>query len=180
MAEAAVQERTAPQNMPSDESVIAVNLSKIRKAQDEAASHHGSLRSVLKHAEGKGIHLKAAKRALSIVKNGDPEAWLEETQEITRYLRIMRHGITSNQLQLDFGTTLEPVDEKAALDGRMAGLDVDESIHEGSNPHSLETKAGQAWLKAFREGRAERDIILSMAEVEPDDEGDDDEEGGED
>lgn len=55
MAEAAVQERPAPQNMPSDESVIAVNLSKIRKAQDEAASHHGTLRSVLKHAEGKRV-----------------------------------------------------------------------------------------------------------------------------
>lgn len=170
----------AKQNTPDDEAVIAVNLSKIRTAQEAAASHHGTLRSILKHAEGKGVHLKAAKRALSIVKNGDPEAWLEETQEITRYLRIMRHGITSNKLQLDFGTTLEPVDEKAALDGRMAGLDVDESVHEGSNPHSLETKAGQAWLKAFREGRAERDIILSMAEVEPDDEAGDDDEDDED
>ena len=180
MAEAAVQERVT-QNAPSDESVIAVNLSKIRKAQDEAASHHGTLRSVLKHAEGKGVHLKAAKRALSIVKNGDPEAWLEETQEITRYLRIMRHGITSNQLDLDFGTTLEPLDEKAELDGRAAGLDVDDLVTEASNPHDLHTKAGQAWLNAFRQGRAERDIILSMAaeEAEADDDVDD-EEGDED
>lgn len=79
MAEAALKQEPIS-NHPDDEAVIAVNLSKIRVAQDEAASHHGSLRNVLKHAEGKGVHLKAAKRALSIVKSGDAEAWLEETR----------------------------------------------------------------------------------------------------
>jgi hypothetical protein len=162
----------AKQNTPDDEAVIAVNLSKIRTAQDNAASHHGTLRNILKHAEGKGVHLKAAKRALSIVKSGDADAWLEETRETTRYLRILRHGITENQLKLDFGTTLEPMDEKAANDGRIAGLDME--AEESSNPHDLNTPSGQAWIAAFRQGRSERDIILSMMEAD-DDEGEDDE-----
>lgn len=160
------------QNTPDDEAVIAVNLSKIRTAQDNAASHHGTLRSVLKHAEGKGVHLKAAKRALAIVKAGDADAWLEETRETTRYLRILRHGITENQLKLDFGTTLEPMDEKAANDGRLAGLDMEAT--EQDNPHDLNTPNGQAWLAAFRQGRSERDIILSMQMAE-DEESDADE-----
>jgi hypothetical protein len=164
----------AKQNTPDDEAVIAVNLSKIRTAQDNAASHHGTLRRVLKHAEGKGVHLKAAKRALAIVKSGDADAWLEETRETTRYLRILRHGITESQLKLDFGTTLEPMGEKAANDGRLAGLDVDEKATEETNPHDLNTASGQAWLAAFRQGRAERDIILSMQDAE-DDESEDDE-----
>jgi hypothetical protein len=115
-------------NQPTfdDDAVIAVNLSKIRTAQDNAASHHGSLRNVLKHAEGKGVHLKAAKRALSIVKAGDPDAWLEENQAVTRYLRILRHGLQESQLKLfEFETTLAPIDERAGLDGRAAGLQGD-------------------------------------------------------
>jgi hypothetical protein len=162
----------AKQNTPDDEAVIAVNLSKIRTAQDNAASHHGTLRNILKHAEGKGVHLKAAKRALSIVKSGDADAWLEETRETTRYLRILRHGITENQLKLDFRTTLEPMDEKAANDGRIAGLDME--AEESSNPHDLNTASGQAWIAAFRQGRSERDFILSMMDSD-DEESDDDE-----
>lgn len=172
MAQAALKDNPIS-NQPDDEAVIAVNLSKIRTAQDNAASHHGTLRNVMKHAEGKGVHLKAAKRALSIIKAGDADAWLEETRETTRYLRILRHGITENQLRLDFGTTLEPMDEKAANDGRIAGLDME--TDESANPHDLNTPNGQAWLAAFRQGRSERDIILSMQEAEAEESDDDSE-----
>jgi hypothetical protein len=165
-------------NQPTfdDDAVIAVNLSKIRTAQDNAASHHGSLRNVLKHAEGKGVHLKAAKRALSIVKAGDPDAWLEENQAVTRYLRILRHGLQESQLKLfEFETTLAPIDERAGLDGRAAGLQGDT---EASNPHADNTKAGQAWLTAYRQGLSERELILAMKDEEADsddaDEGDED------
>lgn len=149
-------------NQPDDDAVIAVNLSKIRQAQEDALSAHGSLRSIMGHAEGKGINLKAAKRALSIVKKGDSETWLEETQAITRYLRILRHGIQSHQLEM-FETSesdLAPIDEKAGLDGRAAGLD---GKDESDNPHDLGTAAGQAWLAAYRQGYAERELVLSMA-----------------
>jgi ribosome modulation factor len=149
----------APTNLPDDDAVIAVNLSKIRSAQDTAASNMGSLRNVLKHAEGKGVHLKAAKRAIAIVKAGDADSWLEETSAITRYLRIMRHGITDSQMALEFESTLAPLEEKAQLDGRAAGLD---GAREDMNPHALNTRAGQAWLTAFRQGLSERELVLSM------------------
>lgn len=173
---AELAESGAIQNTPSDDDVIAVNLSKIRRAQEAAASHHGTLRNVLKDAEGKGVHLKAAKRALAIVKADEADAWLEETSAVTRYLRILRHGITENQLQLDFGTTLEPMDEKAANDGRAAGLD---GVDEAECPHDINTANGQAWLAAYRQGLSERKLILAMmedeekADAEADEEGDD-------
>lgn len=176
MAEAARQTEQTISNQPDDEAVIAVNLSKIRVAQDEAASHHGSLRNVLKHAEGKGVHLKAAKRALSIVKSGDADAWLEETRETTRYLRILRHGIQEAQISMfEFEPSLAPIDERAGLDGRAAGLSGD---GEHTNPHDLSTLAGQAWLKAYRQGLSEREIVLAMRDDEPEDE--EDAEGDED
>lgn len=149
-------------NQPDDDAVVAVNLSKIRQAQEAAASGHASLRSTLGHCEAKGINLKAAKRALKIVKDGGADEWLEEAQAITKYLRILRHGISKTQLEL-FETAeshLEPIDEKASLDGRADGLD---GKTEADNPHLVETTAGQAWLRAFRDASAERELILSMA-----------------
>ena len=177
MAEAARQPEPTLTNQPDDDAVVAVNLSKIKAAQEAALSGHGSLRSVLAHAEGKGIHLKAAKRALSIVKSGDADAWLEETRETTRYLRILRHGIQEAQISMfEYEPSLAPIDEKAALDGRAAGLSDD---GEGTNPHDLSTVAGQAWIKAYRQGLAEREIVLSMKDDEADEDAEesDDEEG---
>lgn len=168
MAEAATQtEAPKISNQPDDDAVIAVNLSKIRVAQENAASHHGTLRNVLKHAEGKGVHLKAAKRALAIVKAGDSDAWLEETRETTRYLKILRHGIQEAQISMfEYEPSLAPLDEKAALDGRAAGLAGQSS---SDCPHDPATGAAQAWLKAYGQGLSERTLILSM--------GTDDEEG---
>jgi hypothetical protein len=164
----------APTN--GEDAVIAVNLGKIRDAKGNVDSAGNNLRSIMKHAEGKGVHLKAAARALSIVKAGDADAWLEETSAITRYLKILRHGINDNQLDLEFESTLAPIEEKAGLDGRSAGLDTRSTAVEEMNPHALSTRAGQAWLTAFRQGRSERDIILSMK----DDVVDEDEDAAED
>jgi hypothetical protein len=169
--------KPAATNGPDDDAVIAVNLSKIKVAQETAASNHAALRAVLGHAEAKGVHLKAAKRALSIVKSGEADAWLEETSAVTRYLRILRHGINDNQLDLQFESTLAPIEEKAGLDGRALGLDVAPDATEERNPHALNTRAGQAWLAAFRQGRTERDMVLAMKDdvAADDDAGADDE-----
>jgi hypothetical protein len=149
-------------NGPDDDAVVAVNLGKIRDAKTKVDAAGNNLRGVMKHAEGKGVNLKAAARALSIVKSGDADSWLEETSAVTRYLKILRHGVNDNQLDLSFESTLAPIEEKAALDGRACGLDTSETAVESQNPHALNTRAGQAWLTAFRQGRSERDIILSM------------------
>ena len=174
MSTAAAKKTTPATNGPDDDAVIAVNLSKIRTAMDVQASSVGSLRNTMKHAEAKGVHLKAAKRAIAIVKAGDADSWLEETSAITRYLRIMRHGINDGQLKLDLESTLAPIEEKAALDGRAAGLSGEP---EANNPHHGNTKAGMAWLGAYRQGLSERELVLSMKDVvddEPEAEDDED------
>jgi hypothetical protein len=158
-ANANKQPAPPPTNGPDDDAIAAVNLSRMKEAQERFASENGSLRSVFAKAEIQGIHLKAAKRAIAIVKAGDADSWLKETSAITRYLRIMRHGITENQLSLDLESTLAPIEEKAALDGRSAGLAGDP---ESANPHAINTKAGQSWIAAFRQGLSERELVLSM------------------
>ncbi|WP_315792320.1 MULTISPECIES: hypothetical protein [unclassified Bradyrhizobium] len=163
-----------------DDAVIAVNLGKIRDAKVKVDAAGNNFRSVTKHAEGKGVNLKAATRALAIVKSGDVDAWLKETGDITRYLKILRHGVNDNQIHMEFESTLAPIEEKAALDGRAIGLDTAEDAIEEKNPHALNTRAGQAWLHAFRQGRSERDLILSMRDdVGGDDEAGTDNEDGE-
>ncbi len=165
MAEAARQSEPALSNQPDTEAVIAVNLFKIRDAISETKEQKEDLKATMEHAAGKGVNLKAAKKALSIIASGDASAWLVETQEITRYLRILRHGIQESQLSLSFESHLAPLDEKAALDGRAAGLAGQSS---SDCPHDPATGAAQAWLKAYGQGLSERAIILSMGT--PDDE----------
>lgn len=166
MAEAARQSETTLSNQPDEESVIAVNLFKIRDAIGEKKEQAEDYKATLEHAASKGVNLKAAKKALAIIAAGDASSWLIETQEITRYLRILRHGIQESQLSLSFESHLAPLDEKAALDGRAAGLAGQSS---SDCPHDPSTEAAQAWLKAYGEGLSERTLILSM--------GTDDEEG---
>jgi len=167
VAQAAVQEK--PTNGPDEEAVITVNLGKIQAAKMAHDAAGNEFRSVLKHAEGKGVHIRAAKIALKIVASGDPDAWLEETGLVSSYLRMLRHGITDTQLMLEFEEPLAPIDEKAGLDGLASGrLGFNQ---EGMNPHALNTKAGQAWLAAFRQGRAEYELIMSMKD-DPEDEDD--------
>ena len=156
MSQAIAMQVTPATNGPDDDAIVAVNLTRMRDAQERYASENGSLRSTFAKAEQQGVHLKAAKRALAIVKAGDVDAWLTETSKVTSYLKIMRHGITENQLTLDLESTLAPIEEKAGLDGRAAGLDTAEDATEHSNPHDLSTKAGQSWLAAFRSCRKGR------------------------
>ena len=153
----------ATPNTPDDDAVVAVNLSRIRAAQDKFSSENGTLRSTFAKAEQQGVNLAAAKRAIKIVRSGKVEEFLEETSAITRYLRIMRHGIIDGQLNLDLESTLAPIEEKAGLDGRAAGLSGEP---ESNNPHHGNTKAGLAWLTAHRQGLSERSIILSMQATE--------------
>lgn len=171
MTAAAAQAAAPPKsNQPDDDAIIAVNLSRIRTAQDKYASEGGSLRSAFAKAEQQGVNLAAAKRAIKLVRSGKVDEFLEEMGAITRYLRIMRHGITDGQLKLDLESTLAPIEEKATLDGRAAGL---AGEPESNNPHHGNTKAGMAWLAAYRQGLAEREIVLSMQPAEQDNDGDD-------
>lgn len=164
MTQAALQQETTLTNQPDPDAVIAVNLSKMRDALSEAKEMRSDLKEILEHVADKGVNLKAAKKAFAIIEADDATAWLIETQEITRYLRILRHGIQESQLELTFESHLAPIDEKAALDGRAAGLAGQSSI---DCPHDAATVAAQAWLQAYGQGLSERTLILSMKDDEP-------------
>jgi hypothetical protein len=160
-------------NVPDADAIAIVNLTRLRQAQADLASSTGSLRSVCAKAEMQGINLPAAKRALRIVKSDNMEEEIAEIQATLKYCQLLGKPATKDQLDLfAYDNGLAPLDEKAANDGRRAGLS-DEP--ESTNPHDLNTKAGQAWLAAFRQGRAERDIVLQMAAEEEEGDADDEE-----
>lgn len=172
MAEAARQTEETISNQPDDEAFEVVNLSRIVTADSCLAAAKESHKENLELAERNGINLNAAKKAFKIINAGEAAAWLSETQAITHYLRILRHGIQESQLALEFETTLAPIDEKAAADGRAHGL---MGNPESYMPHDVGTIAGQAWLSAYRQGLSERNLILTMK-----DEADESEDDGED
>ncbi|MCX5569624.1 hypothetical protein [Kaistia nematophila] len=167
---ASIHERTPPMTAVSapkehnqttipPEAIVAVQLSQIRRAQEEAASASGTARAALSKAEGKGINLPAAKRALKIVKTGKAEDFVVEMQELLRYLNILGVGIKKAQLDLfETATTLAPIDEKAFDDGLRAGR-----LGEAAdNPHDLTTAAGQQWIKGHYQGSEERQRVIAM------------------
>lgn len=177
MAEAARQTEETISNQPvaDDDAIAVVNLGRIVEADRELNAAKEDHKETVELAVSNGINLNAAKKAFKIITAGEATAWLQETRDITRYLRILRHGIQESQLALEFETTLAPIDEKAGADGRMHGL---MGNPERYNPHDLSTVAGQAWLAAHRQGYAERVLILSMKDEAP--ETDESEEDGED
>ena len=159
----------------ADDALAMVNLSRIRKAQEIFASENGSLRNVYAQAERQGLHLAAAKKAIKVAKSGKRDELIEEISKTLYYLKLMRCGVQESQISLfEYEPSLAPIDEKAAADGRFAGFDGQD---ESSNPHAINTVAGQAWLNAFRQGAAERELILSMPD--PVSANDDDGEGDE-
>lgn len=143
------------------DAMVAVTLSKIRRAQEEHASANGTLRNVFAQAEKRGINRAAAKRALKILKSDNRDEAVQEIKDTFFYLRVLGQAVPRSQLDL-FETAggPAPIDEKAAEDGRRAGLMGEAE----SCPHDLNTDAGKAWLNAYRQGRAERDIVMAMAD----------------
>jgi hypothetical protein len=166
-------------NQQSDnEAIIALHLGKIAKAQAAFATETGALRGAFAQAASHGLNLKAAKNALKIIKSGKVDEYLEEITATILYLKVRGHGVTDSQLSLDLGSSLAPIEEKAALEGRAAGWDEDKG--ESDNPHAINTKAGQAWLKSFRDGRAQLRTLEQIKPLDPandDDAAADDEEG---
>jgi len=65
-------------NTPGDDAVVAVNLAKIQRANSELQEAKNNHQSVTKHAEAKGIHLKAANWAIKLKKSGKLEDAVDE------------------------------------------------------------------------------------------------------
>ena len=158
-------------NTPPESAVVLVNLQKLLKAKDKMASANGELRAVLKHLESKDIHLGAAKKAVKLMKSDDDEKLQEVLVEMTmtlQYLQIAGYTLTPAQRDLfdllDEDPEAEPIVDKAAREGRNAGL---LGKDETDCPHQPGTEARNAWIGAFRQGEAERKIVLAMESPNP-------------
>lgn len=171
MAQAALKAVPDQQNEPDQAAIDAVNLSRIRAAQESFNSETGSLRSTFARAEGQGLHLPAAKRALKVIKSGKQDEMIEEFERTVFYLKLLGKPVKSEQIELFDGLTQSaPEDERAEIEGLSAGRSGEHT--EQQNPY--DGPKGQGWLRGFRRGDEERRIVLSMAE--PEAEGDEAEE----
>lgn len=150
-------------NGPAEDAVVALNIGKMKRATDEFASASGSYRNTLKHVEAKGVHLKAAKRAISIQKSGKVADVLEELTALFQYLKILGHPFTKSQLDLfAVEAPRTPAIDKAKEHGRYIGL---MGLGMNENPYSTDSEQGQAWINAWHGGNEERGFVI---ESEPD------------
>ena len=147
-------------NGPEDRAISAVQLGKMARARDRLASETGSYRNVIKHVEAKGLHIKAAKRALAIKSSIDRDEMMLELRMTILYAEILGFGTPKEQIDLfSYVDKRTPAVEIATINGRMAAL---RGEGEGVIPYAVESKQGQAWLDAFRNGMDERRRIEEM------------------
>lgn len=189
------EEKKAEASAPSktnvaEDAVVAVNLAKIKDANEALQVAKNSHQSVIKHAEAKGIHLAAAKEALKIKKSGKVETIVAKLKATLEYLHILGVGLEKKQLEMfRVEDPLAPIEERAKQHGRLTGI-----LGGGTSecPHDLSTKAGQAWMQGFHGGTEERKLVLDLEpkgstddlikggdEVDDPDEEDDDEDADE-
>lgn len=165
-------------NEPDQAAIDAVNLSRIMKAMVDKDSAVGSLRSAFAKAELQNLDTDAAKAAIRLVnKGGDAiDDHFNLFRKTGEYVRLLGKELSPSQYEL-FGLRLGPTpeDERAGIEGLAAGRAGDA---ESTNPYEIGSLKGQAWLAKFREGLAERDLVLSMPEPKADD--DDDGDGSDD
>lgn len=165
-------------NTPDQSAIDAVNLSRIRAAQEKFNSQNGALRSTFARAERQGLHLSAAKRALKVIKSGKSGEMIEEMTKTLEYLRVLGKPVEFGSNQLDLFTSgPAPEDEKAANEGLAAGRGGD---LESTNPYEIGSAKGQAWLNSYRQGLSDRNTILAMQKKEDEDADHDYDEGEED
>jgi len=147
-------------NAPAEDAIKALNLGKMRRAKEELDSANGTYRNVLKHVEAKGIHLGAAKKALSIIKSDKREDTVAELTALFEYLYILGYPLEKKQLDMfRVEQPRTPSVDKAKEHGRYVGI---MGMGMDQNPYAVDSEQGQAWLEAFYAGGKERELVLSM------------------
>lgn len=147
-------------NGPAEDAVIALNLGKVKRAKAEFESANGAYRNVLKHVEGKGIHLSAAKDAIAIQKSGKVDEKITYLTSLFEYLMIL--GCPIDKKQLDMFRVEEPRTpsvEKARSHGRYCGI---MGLGMDQNPYAVDSDQGQAWIGAWHGGCEERNLVLAL------------------
>jgi hypothetical protein len=167
-----------PTNMPDQDAIDAVNISRIIKAEADKNTTVGALRSAYAKAEIQNLNTEAAKIVIRLKKKGQSgiDDYFETIRKVADYARILGFEFSPAQYEL-FGDQggPPPEDEKAADRGLAAGRAGDDA---STNPYEVGSINGQAWLAKWHDGAAERALILAMPEPkeENEEEGDGDEE----
>jgi hypothetical protein len=162
-------------NEPAQAALDTANLSRIRKAQTDAASQNevnnsakNTLRGIFAQTSTQGLHNDAAKLALELVKGGDEaiDEFCEKVRKAGIYVGYLGKVLSPRQFELFgmAGVGPTPEDERASIEGRAAGFKLDDEpgSKETDNPYEAGSIKGQKWLSAFRDARSERDHVLSM------------------
>ncbi len=168
MAGTAATER--PNEHPQS-SIDSVSLALIRDAKRVKDKKQGELRAAYKTADLRGLDTDAAKTAIKLVEDGNEaiERYFEEFRKVGEYVGLLGKTLSPAQYEM-FGPKVGPLpeDERAKLEGRAAGFDLDPEMTEQKNPYEVGSIKGQSWLSAFRDARSERDTIMQMQPPAPD------------
>lgn len=158
-------------DQPNRDAIDAVHIGRMTAAKTEFDSASGTFRGVYAQAEKVGVNIPAAKKAMKLKAKGKLDEFLKDVRDTLGYLRLL--GMRPMPEQVDFfeqDPSLIPIEEKAYEEGRYAAM-----MNEGSvpNPHDENSKVGKKWADGWRQGRAERDLVMAMKmddEDEPDEE----------
>lgn len=168
----------AKTNEPTQDAIDAFSLAMIVQAKRVKDKKQGDLKTAYNTASLRGLNTDAGKEAIKLYGQGGEaiETFFLNVQKIARYLKLLGRDLSPAQYEM-FGEKRGPApeDERAAIEGRAAGFDLDPEMSEEKNPYEIGSIKGQAWLSAFRQALSERNAIMSMpAPVDAEgDEGDD-------
>lgn len=154
----------ALRNGPPEDAVTALNLSKLKRADETLQTAKNDHQSVIKHVEGKGINLKAAGWAIRIQKSGKLDEAVAELKARLEYLYILGTPVTKAQADLfRLETPRTPGVDKAREQGRYHGI-----MGNGTseNPYALDSAQGQSWMTGFHGGTEERALVLALEDTE--------------
>lgn len=158
-------------NEHSQDSIDALSLSLIRRARKVKNAAHGDLQSMFQTANIRGLDTDAAKIALKLADQGAEaiDAYFSEFRKVGTYLGLLGKVLAPQQYEM-FDPKIGPLpeDERASLEGRAAGFDLDPEMDDSKNPYDIGSIKGQKWLSAFGDARRERDAIMQMKPSEPD------------
>jgi hypothetical protein len=162
-------------NEPGQAALDTLNLARIRNAitvHDAAVSDNNkrknTLRTVYASTSLQNLDNEAAGIALKLVEGGDEaiEKYCKTVRNVGVYVGYLGKVLSPAQYDLFgmAGTGPTPEDERAKIEGRSAGfsLDDEKGSKESDSPYEIGSIKGQAWLKAFRQARSERDAIMAM------------------
>ena len=168
----------AKQNEPGQAALDAFNLARIRNAMVEAETVNeqnntakNKLRGVYAITAAQSLNNDAARTALKLVKGGDEaiDKYLDDFEKTRVYIGYLGKTLSKRQFELFGMASVGPVpeDERATIEGRAAGfaMDSEEGSKESESPYEVGSLKGQAWLRAFRQARSERDAILAMPQL---------------